>query len=225
MLEITCKNIIYYLFINIDNNTYRIDKNNCHLELHIPDGNYEVVFIATKDKNFAFNDTIKAMSLKIKPTLLQPYKDRGFLNHTLKKDLKFNYFDNKEIQWNIELSTNGRAHINSEKSFEFLTKNQKSRYYALQSFLLFIKYLLNIVISVGFLIGTIDYNYHPNPKAVEIWQPAKFEIPIYGLLILIFIVRFVIYLRRIIVILKNDNDVMCINWLYVNSWGKSTKMK
>lgn len=238
MLEITCKNIIYYLFINIDNNTYRIDKNNCHLELHIPDGNYEVVFIATKDRNFAFNDTIKAISLKIKPTLLQPYKDRGFLNHifgwnndkyfsiqkvninvkskskievTLKKDLKFNYFDNKEIQWNIELSTNGRAHINSEKSFEFLTKNQKSRYYALQSFLLFIKYLLNIVISVGFLIGTIDYNYHPNPKTVEIWQPAKFEIPIYGLLIIIFIVRFVIYLRRIIVILKNDNDVMCIN--------------
>lgn len=64
---------------------------------------------------------------------------------------------------------------------------------------------------MGFLIGTIDYNYHPNPKAVEIWQLAKFEIPIYGLLILIFIVRFVIYLRRIIVILKNDNDVMYIN--------------
>ena len=77
--------------------------------------------------------------------------------------------------------------------------------------MLFIKYLLNIVITVGFLIATIDYNYHPNPKAVEIWQPAKFEIPIYGLLIIIFIVRFVIYLRRIIVIMKNDNDVMCTN--------------
>lgn len=77
--------------------------------------------------------------------------------------------------------------------------------------MLFIKYLLNIVITMGFLIGTIDYNYHPNPKAVEIWQPTKFEIPIYGLLIFIFIVRFVIYLRRIIVIIKNDNDVMCTN--------------
>ena len=55
---------------------------------------------------------------------------------------------------------------------------------------------------MGFLIGTIDYNYHQNPKAVEIWQPAKFEIPIYGLLIIIFLLPFVNIYLLVLIILK-----------------------
>lgn len=235
-LEIVGKNPQCYLYIYINDNVYCIDKDNCVLNLEIPQGKCPITIIGTKTKKYNSDESLKSMSFKIKPALIQGYKDKKFLNRILgwnnstyffiKKinvDVRskarlnlavkyyfiFNYLDVKENIKDVEITTNSHIKTISTESFNFISKNQKIRYYTIQFLLLVLKLCLNIGYIVTLIIDDINYILAPDSVSIVYARTAtRFDIIIDSLIFLTFFVRFLFYFVRICKILRNNSDVL-----------------
>lgn len=231
--EIIGEKLQCYLYIYINNNVYCLDKSNSVLVLDLPQDIYDIIIIGTKTQKYNMEDTLKSMSFKIKPTLLQAYKDKGFLNHIfgwnnktyffikkisvkirekskinicVKNSYIFTYFESKEAIKDIDIISNSKVSILLSKNYNFVNKKQKQKYYTVQFLLLFIKYLINIVFTILFLLSMHYYVIHPEESLKMTY--TYFDLVVFGVFIPVFTIRFIIYSVRICRILKNNSDVL-----------------
>ena len=238
-LEIIGEKLQCYIYIYINNKVYCIDKDNCTLNLELDNGKYDMTIIGTKTKDYNLDETLKSMSLKIKPVLFQRYKQKDILNHILGWDNNtyffikkivigiksksrinlsvndyffFNYFETKQIIKDVEIKTN--AHIYATKKFNFISKKQKIKYYATQFILLLLKYGLNIIYIINMIFNDICYIIDPDSVGIIYSGTAsKYDIIIDSIFFIIFLVRLAIYSAKIVGILRNNSDVMKGDWL------------
>lgn len=237
-LEIAGENLGCYLYIYINDSTYCIDKDNCKLNLELPLGKHTVTIIGTKTKDYHQDNSLKSMSFRIKPALIQGYKDKGILNHILgwknktyffikkinvdvrfnsKINLKvkdfyvYNFFDVKETVKDVEITTNSHIKTISTQSFNFISKNQKIRYYTIQFLLLLLKFCLNCSYMVWAIIDEIANILNPEayiPVYVKHIHIPKLEIFFDSLFFLAFFIRFIFYCTKICKNLRDNSDVL-----------------
>ena len=107
-LEVIGEKLQCYIYVYISDKMYCIDKDNCTLSLDLDNGEYDMLIIGTKTKDYNLDETLKSMSFKIKPVLFQKYKEKDILNHILGWHNNTYFFIKKII---VEIKSNARVNL------------------------------------------------------------------------------------------------------------------
>lgn len=218
------KNAVLFLKIG-ENEIYFDDKNNKN-QITILPGTYDMLLIYSKNKNF---NKYSALGHKIKFKFLLSYKDKKYFNHlfgwenkisqcivsfkikikndtivnvTLEDDFLFNYFESKDYFYNIKITQNNKLKIlGSQNHYIFYSKSQKSKYYFIQLLLIFLHCFIGVFLASATLFETfVDVNTYRREQTIIAMI----------FLVLLFLIRFFVYLYRIIKNMYSDDLVLKI---------------
>ena len=202
------------LLLKIEEYEFYFDSQNTQNQVIIPSGTYDILFIHSKNKDF---QKYSSLGHKINFKFLLPYKDKNYFNHlfgwenrvkqcitslkvkikndthiniTFEENFTFNFFESKDYFNKIKMAQNNKFKIlGNPKNYIFYNKTQKNKYYFTQLFLVFLYYFIGIFLASVTLYESLVHTetYH---------REATIATMIF--LITLFLIRFSIYLFRII---------------------------
>lgn len=212
------------LFLRIGDKEIFFDDKNTKNQIAIMPGTYDMLVIYSKHKNF---DKYSALGHRISFKFLLPYKDKNYFNHlcgwenkinqciaTYKVKIKndtlinivfeekfsFNYFESKDYYNRIKITQNDKFKIlATPNQYIFYSKGQKNKYYFIQILLVFLYYFIGVFFASAILFEAfVDINTYRREQTIIAMI----------LLITIFLIRFFIYLHRIIKNIYLDDLVL-----------------
>ncbi len=202
------------LFMKIGQNEIYFDANTTQNQITIPSGTYDMILIHSRDKN---SSKYSALGHKINFRFLLPYKDKKYFNHlfgwenkikqcivllkikikndtliniTLEENFDFNFFETKDYFYSVKITQNNQLKIlDKPKQYLFYNESQKNKYYFIQLLLVFLYYFIGVFLASATLFELfVDVGTYQREASITTMI----------FLIVLFFIRFTIYLCRII---------------------------